>query len=102
MLNSEFKQAITTTLMAIPPGKVIAYGQLAALAGFPGYHRQVSKHLQSLPNSIKTPWFRVVRADGSIAFPIDSDMFRKQKQHLIDEGIVFSNSKIPKQYFFSR
>ena len=100
MLNTEFKQAVATTLLAIPSGKVIAYGQLASLAGFPGYHRQVAKHLQSLPNGEKLPWFRVVRADGSIAFPVDSEMFRRQKQHLVDEGIVFKNNKVPKRFFY--
>ena len=78
----------------IPHGKVATYGQIAELAGFPRTARAVGRALSKLPEDTLIPWFRVINAKGEISFPIGSDKYKTQKQHLLDEQIVFRNGKI--------
>lgn len=95
-----FEQAVKITLAAVPEGKVIAYGQLAALAGYPGYARRVSKVLGGLHEGSALAWYRVIRADGRLAFPIESGMYAKQRSLLAAEGVLFSGSRIEKRFFY--
>ncbi len=48
----------------IPKGKVATYGQVAAAAGYPGYHRQVAQMLSKSGDAL--PWQRVVGAGGQL------------------------------------
>ena len=50
--------------MAIPPGQVLSYGEVAARAGVPSA-RQVGRLLTEDGQDL--PWHRVVRADGRCA-----------------------------------
>ena len=77
----------------IPPGWVATYGQVAQLAGLPGYARYVGYVLKQLPGSGKLPWHRVVNARGALSFAPESKQYRAQKLLLENEGIVFVNGK---------
>ncbi len=88
------KSAIYLALMAIPPGKVIAYGQLAKLAGLPGAARLAGKVLCGLPKNTELPWHRVINSQGKISLPEDSPGYKEQKCRLESEGIEFKNNKI--------
>ncbi|MFI4981599.1 MAG: MGMT family protein, partial [Nevskiales bacterium] len=55
--DAAFRRAIRQ----IPQGKVATYGQVAAAAGYPLYHRQVAQLLQRAPVG-SLPWQRVVGA----------------------------------------
>jgi methylated-DNA-protein-cysteine methyltransferase-like protein len=88
------REAIFFALRAVPYGKVVSYGQLAAMAGLPHAARLAGKVLSSLPKSTELPWHRVVNAQGKISFPIESPPFQHQKQRLEQEGIIFFNNKI--------
>jgi methylated-DNA-protein-cysteine methyltransferase related protein len=48
----------------IPPGRVLSYGDLAALTGAPT-PREVGEVLQHQGHDV--PWWRVLRADGTCA-----------------------------------
>lgn len=83
---NEFLAQIFTVIHQIPTGKVSTYGDIANMAGFPGYARQVGKALSQLPNDSQLPWYRVVNGKGCISLQAD-DMARQRRQ-LINEGVV--------------
>ncbi|HUR73219.1 MAG TPA: MGMT family protein [Sporichthya sp.] len=60
--NEEFVEAVLRTVEAIPPGKVLAYGDVAELLGIGG-PRSVGKVMSG--HGAGVPWWRVIRADGS-------------------------------------
>lgn len=65
LLSDEaFIEAVLSTVEAIPPGKVLAYGDLAELIGLGG-PRSVGKVMSG--HGAGVPWWRVIRADGSAA-----------------------------------
>ena len=89
-----YDEAIWTAVGYIPHGKVATYGQIAELAGFPRTARAAGRALSKLPEGTLIPWFRVINAKGEISFPVGSDKYEDQKQHLLDEQIVLRNGKI--------
>ena len=88
------REAIYLALMSIPVGKVITYGQLAALAGLPGAARLAGTTLCGLPENTELPWHRVINAQGKISLPPDSAAYKKQLQRLQAEGVEIKNGKI--------
>lgn len=80
----------------IPRGRVATYGQVAALAGFPGHARQVGYALAALDTDAAVPWHRVVNASGRISprrgEPAGSML---QRMRLEQEGIAFVGGRIP-------
>ncbi len=88
------KSAIYLALKSVPFGKVIAYGQLAAMAGLPGAARLAGKVLCGLPENTELPWHRVINSQGKISLPENSAGFAEQKRRLEAEGIEFKNNKI--------
>ena len=84
-----FVQMVWQVVASIPKGKVATYGQVAALAGFKNYARQVGRALHNLPEGTALPWHRVVNAQGRLSFPLDSEAYRTQKVRLESEGVYF-------------
>lgn len=82
----EFIHSIYLNLFYVPKGRLITYGQLAALAGFPKHSRHVGKVLSRLPQNSKLPWYRVVNSQGKIS--LQGKRFEMQKKKLEEEGIV--------------
>ncbi|EHN70010.1 MGMT family protein [Aliivibrio fischeri] len=87
---NEFTQSIYMNLAQIPKGRIISYGQLAKLAGYPNHSRHVGKTLAKLPKDTTLPWHRVVNSQGKIS--LSGDSFYKQKERLEKEGIVICES----------
>lgn len=92
MASEEALQRFYTVLAAVPAGKVITYGQLAAQAGNPKGGRWAGYLLRHLPANSNLPWHRVVNAQGKVSFPEKSEAALRQIALLEDEGIEFSNS----------
>lgn len=86
--------AIRRVLASIPPGCVVSYGEIAARAGLPRRARMVGTVLRDAPDGSGLPWFRVVRADGRIAFPPRSAGFREQTRFLRAEGVAVTRGRI--------
>lgn len=84
------KQRLYTVLAAIPPGKVVTYGQLARLAGMPRRARWVGQTLKQLPADSRLPWYKVINAQGRISFPPGSEAANRQAEKLRAEGIEVS------------
>lgn len=74
----------------IPEGQVATYGQVAALAGFPGHARQVGYALHALPgDSDDVPWQRVINAKGEISARAEPEYEGLQQAMLEAEGVDF-------------
>jgi len=82
-------ERIRRVIARIPRGRVATYGQLAALAGFPGAARLSVRALQ---RSEGLPWQRVVAAGGRIALPGEAG--REQRLRLTLEGVRFRGERI--------
>ncbi|MDH3768409.1 MAG: MGMT family protein, partial [Gammaproteobacteria bacterium] len=55
---------------------------------------RVGRALRDLPKQSSVPWYRVIRAGGQIAFPADSDAFKRQRSQLEQEGVSLVNGRI--------
>ena len=66
---------------ALRPGDVVAYGEVAAEAGWPGRARAVGRLLAGSDGSL--PWWRVVAASGRLAPGKEAD----QGARLAAEGV---------------
>ncbi len=62
-----FGKKVIDVVNAIPAGKVMSYGQVAAACGSPRAARQVGWVLRSLPADSNVPWWRVVNNQGVIS-----------------------------------
>ena len=92
-------QSVWKVVTEIPAGHVLTYGEVARLAGMPRAARRVSQALRSAPRAMSVPWHRVINAQGKISFPEDSSGWKRQKEILETEGVVFLNGKVDlKQY----
>ena len=93
------KEKIWQIVHQIPAGKVSSYGQVARLAGLPGYARYVGHVMKNLPDGTKLPWHRVANSQGRLSFPRDSREYQTQKRRLEAEGIVFVNGRFSLKKF---
>ncbi len=82
--------AIRKAIRQIPRGKVATYGQVAAAAGYPLYHRQVVQVLRKAGGSL--PWQRVVGAGGEIKFKYETAS--EQRFRLEMEGVRFRGKRV--------
>ncbi|MWV46019.1 DNA methyltransferase [Paenibacillus sp. HJL G12] len=84
-----FTMLVIEQIKAIPAGKVMTYGGIAAAAGSPRAARQVVRILHSMSGKYQLPWHRVVNAKGEIALRDDESRFLQQAL-LEDEGVAVS------------
>lgn len=73
-------------IAAIPPGKVMTYGQIAAAAGSPRAARQVVRILHSMSGKYGLPWHRVINGKGEIALQEEAAV-QEQTWNLEAEGV---------------
>ncbi|ODS11769.1 DNA base-flipping protein [Vibrio scophthalmi] len=90
MSMDQFLVQIFAVIHQIPHGKVTSYGEIAKLAGYPGYARHVGKALGNLPEGSKLPWHRVVNSQGQIS--LKGEDLQRQRRRLLAEGIEVSDS----------
>ena len=84
----QFLMQIFAVIHQIPSGKVTTYGEIAKLAGYPGYARHVGKALGNLPAESTLPWHRVINSQGKISLK-GEDLVR-QRTLLIEEEVEVS------------
>jgi len=89
-MAESFFQRVYTVVAAIPYGKVLSYGDVAKLIGYPRKARFVGFAMRACPDDL--PWHRVVKADGSIAggdfAPIREMLLRKEDVPFLPDGRV--------------
>ncbi|MDE6046201.1 MAG: methylated-DNA--[protein]-cysteine S-methyltransferase [Alistipes sp.] len=81
-LPPDFRRDVYEIVAQIPRGRLLAYGQIARLAGFPAHARHVGHALASAPAGI--PCHRVVDAAGRTA-----PGWPEQRRLLEAEGVRF-------------
>lgn len=94
--------AFRRVILSIPKGRVATYGQVAAAAGYPRYHRAVARFLHSEPNN-RVPWQRVVGASGEIKLRFEAAA--EQRLRLTMEGVTFRGKRVNlalHQHIFAR
>src|SRR5437870_752866 len=64
---SEFNDKVYEIVRRIPYGRVMTYGQIAALLGIPRAARAVGWALNAVPSEAKVPCQRVVNRNGGLA-----------------------------------
>lgn len=90
----DWYRSVWKVVSEIPAGHVLTYGEVARLAGLPKAARRVSQALRRAPRRMALPWHRVINAQGKISFPENSSGWRRQKDMLEEEGVVFLNGKV--------
>src|ERR1051325_9040032 len=84
--DNAFRKAIRQ----IPRGKVATYGQVAAAAGYPLYHRHVAALLRRGHGNL--PWQRVIGAGGEIKLKYEAGL--EQRMRLEMEGVRFLGKRV--------
>jgi methylated-DNA-protein-cysteine methyltransferase related protein len=85
--ETPFTRQVKTVLRAIPRGRVVTYGQVAALASRERAARGVAWILHSSAAAAGLPWHRVIGGRGAISLPPGRG-FREQKTLLEAEGVA--------------
>jgi methylated-DNA-[protein]-cysteine S-methyltransferase len=82
-------QDVYDLLLAIPPGKVSTYGDIANALGHPNAARLIGNILKKNPNPIYVPCHRIVKSNGKLG----GYMYGiSMKKHLLrEEGIKFQD-----------
>lgn len=81
-LPADFDAEIWSIVAQIPAGRIATYGQLARLAGMPGYARRVGRAMAAAPEGL--PCHRVVNSQGRTA-----PGWTRQRELLEAEGVRF-------------
>jgi methylated-DNA-protein-cysteine methyltransferase-like protein len=87
--TTNFYQQVYALVRQVPAGKVVTYGQVAALLGSPRAARAVGYALRFLPAGSDVPWHRVINYQGGISprYPAESPII--QRVLLEAEGVCF-------------
>jgi methylated-DNA-protein-cysteine methyltransferase-like protein len=87
----KFARAVYSVVRLVPRGKVVTYGQVAAILGHPRAARAVGTALSRLPRFVHAavPWQRVINAAGRISHRGDFLRPDLQRALLEDEGVRF-------------
>ncbi|MCL1908729.1 MAG: MGMT family protein [Holophagaceae bacterium] len=63
---ASFRDSVLKIVAQVPKGKLVSYGQVALMAGYPRAARQVGWVLHGLPKGSRIPWQRVVNTNGYV------------------------------------
>ena len=89
-MAGSFFQSVYAVVARIPCGKVLSYGDIAKLIGYPRRARFVGYAMRVCPEGL--PWHRVVKADGSIAggdfAPVREMLLRREGVPFLPDGRV--------------
>lgn len=85
--SGNFRTRVEALVAGIPPGRVMTYGQLAAMAGSPLAARIVGGIAHY--GNPALPWQRVVNKKGSLAAGYPGGR-QAHAEHLRQEGVVVS------------
>ena len=85
--EDDFTRAVVAVLERLHPGEIIAYGEVAAEAGYPGAARAVGNLLRRTPG---LPWWRVVTSAGRLVPDHEAD----QAELLRSEGVRVADGRV--------
>lgn len=81
--------SFAAVIRRVPPGRVVTYGLVAELAGYPRCARQVGHFLRHAADE-RLPWHRVINARGGLSPRGDGESVDEQRRRLLAEGVPFS------------
>lgn len=93
-MTTSFYERVYEVLRSVPVGKVVTYGQLAALSGSPKAARAVGMCMKVNPDAPHTPCHRVVASDGSLTGYSGGKGVSTKREMLEREGVVFKGNKV--------
>jgi len=82
-----FVEAVEAVVLALEPGQIATYGEIAEEAGYPGAARGVGRVMAT---SDGLPWWRVVAANGRLVPGHEDEHARR----LADEGVGVENGRV--------
>ena len=88
--DASFTDAVIEVLDRLQPGEVMAYGEVAAEAGYPGAARAVGNLLRTTPG---LPWWRVVAANGRLVPGLEAD----HAARLRSEGVSIRKGRVSRR-----
>ena len=92
--RDELHRTVARVVRAIPRGRVLSYSRVAVLAGLPGRARLIGKVMARIGSRL--PWWRVLRADRTMA----EEVREKQARRLKAEGVTVGPSgRVPRSAF---
>lgn len=83
-----FDRAVYRLVREIPRGRVVSYGQIAALLGAPRAARAVGYAMKRCPQGSAVPWHRVLNARGGISL-------RANVSGMLTQRILLERERIP-------
>jgi methylated-DNA-protein-cysteine methyltransferase-like protein len=83
-----FEAAVRAVLLALEPGDVVTYGEVATEAGFPGRARAVGAFLAAYGDDV--PWWRVVTSNGGLVPGHE----REHARRLRAEGVAVTKGRV--------
>ena len=86
-VGARYREAVYAVVSSIPPGRVMTYGQVALVAGFPRTARMVGGALHVLAADSDVPWHRVVNRHGRISTRCPEHSMWRQAERLRAEGV---------------
>ena len=92
VMVNQFHRAVFRMVRTIPRGRVMTYGQIAALLGAPRAARAVGYAMRHCPPGV--PWQRVVNAQGGISLRANVDSMLTQRILLEQEGVTVRRGRI--------
>ena len=92
--KQQLRSILYIVLCKVPSGRLVTYGQLAKMAGYPGLARWVGRVLSQLPDDTQLPWHRVVGAGGRLSLPHTTRAGDEQRQRLRLEGILVAQGRV--------
>jgi methylated-DNA-protein-cysteine methyltransferase-like protein len=85
-----FEHAVDRVLLALHPGEVVTYGEVAAEAGYPGRARAVGRILATASDAEGYPWWRVVTSTGRLVPGHE----REHARRLAAEGVEVADGRV--------
>jgi methylated-DNA-protein-cysteine methyltransferase-like protein len=91
-MTGGLRQRVNALVRRVPRGRVVTYGQVAALAGAPRAARAVGQAMRVCPAGV--PWHRVVNGQGTVSPRGDGSGALSQRLLLEGEGVRFVRGRI--------
>jgi len=91
-MDEETIERVREIVAAIPAGRVLSYGDVAARAGLPSA-RIVGRIMSE--DSSDLPWHRVLRANGTVA----PHIAREQLERLRADGVLAVGGRVPMRQY---
>jgi methylated-DNA-protein-cysteine methyltransferase-like protein len=92
MTTASLQKRVHAMVRRVPKGRVVTYGQVAAMVGTPRAARAVGQAMRVCPSSV--PWHRVVNSSGAVSRRGDGSGALSQRLLLEGEGIRFARGRI--------